>query len=199
MAALAPSDRSSSPALQTLQARRLRQLVQLLVGSLALFALINLAVMSATIVLVLLVGIAVLGGALWLEQRERTRMALLLVLWTMTLLVTCFVWMRAGAGDLVLLAYPGILLLASMTVTPRPLLALGGTMLASIGLLIWGEAAGWYVPAEPDLGIRSFVNQVLILGVIALVARTATRRQRGLIVVEGVGELSGKGATSHLC
>lgn len=167
-----PFDSHSSPTLQTLQARRLRQLVLLLIGSLALFALINLTVMSETIILALMIGAAVLAGALWLEHKQRTRHALLLVLWTMTLLVTFFVWMRAGVGDPVVLAYPGILLLASMTVTPRPLFALGGTMLVSFALLIWGETAGWYLPKDPGPGVQSFVNQMLILGVIALVART---------------------------
>lgn len=166
---------AANGSLLDLQARRLRQLVVLLAGSLALFALINLPVASPPVIGVLFVGIVALGGALWLVRRGQVRPALLAVLWTMTLLATAVIWMRAGVRDMALLAYPGILLLAAMTVTPRPLLALGGTMVVSIALLCWGEATGWYSPEKPELGLWSFVNRVLILVIIALVARTLAK------------------------
>lgn len=164
-----------SDPLMALQARRLRQLVLLLGGSFALFALINITVVSVAVILSLLGGIGLFVGALWLERRGQVRQALLLVLWTLTLVATFIIWTRAGVRDLVLLAYPGILLLAAMTVTPRPLFALGGTMIASIGLLCWGEAAGWYTPEQPDLALWSFLNRTLILVIIAVVARTLAR------------------------
>lgn len=166
--------RGSDPLL-ALQARRLRQLVLLLVVSFALFALINITVVSMAVILSLLGGIGLFVGALWLERRGQVRQAMLLVLWTLTLVATFIIWTRAGVRDLVLLAYPGILLLAAMTVTPRPLFALGGTMIASIGLLCWGEAAGWYTPEQPDLALWSFLNRTLILVIIAVVARTLAR------------------------
>lgn len=169
------SVQQGSDPLMALQARRLRQLVLLLGVSFALFALINITVVSVAVTLSLLGGIGLFVGALWLERRGQVRQAMLLVLWTLTLVATFIIWTRAGVRDLVLLAYPGILLLAAMTVTPRPLFALGGTMIASIGLLCWGEAAGWYTPEQPGLALWGFLNRTLILVIIAVVARTLAR------------------------
>jgi diguanylate cyclase (GGDEF)-like protein len=166
-----PGSTSGSPLL-ALQAKRLRQLVAVLAASLGLFAVINLPVVSWTVTAALLGGLVLLGASLHLQERGRTRQALLLLLWTLTLLATFVIWMRSGVRDLVMLAYPGILVLAAMTVSPRPLLALGATMAVSITLLCWGEFAGWYQPEHPEIAFWSVFNRLLILAIVALVART---------------------------
>lgn len=161
--------------LLALQARRVRQLIVLLMSSLGVFALVNLTVVETPVLLPLVIGVGLLGIALWLQQRRRIEESLLLVLWIMTLVATAMIWMRAGIRDLVVLAYPCILVLAAMTLSPRPLLALGGTMLLSLALLSWGELSGWYQPKLQEPGPWSFINRALILVVIAVIGRTMAR------------------------
>ncbi|MGL6289999.1 MAG: diguanylate cyclase domain-containing protein, partial [Silanimonas sp.] len=161
--------------LLALQARRVRQLIVLLMSALGVFALVNLTVVEMPVLLPLVIGVGLLGIALWLQQRRRVEESLLLVLWVMTLVATAMIWMRAGIRDLVVLAYPCILVLAAMTLSPRPLMALGGTMLLSLALLNWGELSGWYQPKLQDPGPWSFINRALILVVIAVIGRTMAR------------------------
>ena len=161
--------------LLALQSRRVRQLIVLLMTALGVFALVNLTVIDAPVLLPLVAGVGLLGVALWLQQRRRVEEALLMVLWVMTLVATALIWMRSGIRDLVVLAYPCILVLAAMTLSPRPLMALGGTMLVSLALLNWGEIAGWYQPNIQSTGPWSFINRALILVVIAVIGRTMAR------------------------
>ena len=106
--------------LLALQSRRLRQLIVLLMAALGTFAVINLTVIDASVMLPLVVGVALLGVALWLQERQRVEEALLMVLWVMTLVVTAMIGMRSGVTDLVVLAFPCILVLAAMTLSPKP-------------------------------------------------------------------------------
>ena len=62
-----------------------------------------------------------------------------------------------------------------MALSPRRLAALGGTMVLSLGLLVWGESSGWYQPNVPPVGPWSFVNGALILVVVAVIGRTMAR------------------------
>ena len=161
--------------LLALQSRRVRQLIVLLMVALGVFAALNLSVIETPVLLPLVAGVALLGVALWLQQQRRVEEALLTVLWVMTLVATAMIWMRSGIRDLVVLAYPCILVLAAMTLSPRPLLALGGTMLLSLALLNWGELAGWYQPKLQSPGPWSFINRALILIVVAVIGRTMAR------------------------
>jgi diguanylate cyclase (GGDEF)-like protein len=161
--------------LLALQSRRVRQLIMMLMAALAAFAVINLAVVDVPVLLPLVAGVALLGGALWLQQRGRVEQSLLMVMWVMTLVATAMIWMRSGIRDLVVLTYPCILVLAAMTLSPRPLAALGGAMVVSMALLVWGEIGGWYQPTEQPIGPWSFVNRALILIVVAVIGRTMAR------------------------
>lgn len=161
--------------LLALQSRRVRQLIMLLMAALSAFAVINVTLLEAPVLAPLIAGVGLLGGALWLQQQGRVEQSLVMVLWVMTLVATAMIWMRGGIRDLVVLAYPCILVLAAMTVSPRPLIALGGTMVLSLALLVWGEIGGWYRPDVPPVGPWSFVNRALILVVVALIGRTMAR------------------------
>jgi len=161
--------------LLALQTRRVRQLIVLLMTALAVFAVINLAVLAAPVLLPLVVGMGLLGVALWLQHRGRVDEALLMVLWVMTLVATAMIGMRAGVTDLVVLAYPCILVLAAMMLRPLPLCLLGGFMLLSLGGFTAAEIAGWFSPTRADVGLWSFVNRALILVVVAVIGRTVAR------------------------
>lgn len=161
--------------LLALQSRRVRQLIALLMAALAVFAVINLTVVDAPVLMPLVVGGALLGVALWLQQRGRVEEALLTVLWVMTLVTTAMIGMRAGVTDLVVLAYPCILVLGAMTLSPRPLMLLGGFMLLALGAFTFAEIAGWFTPTRQSVGPWSFVNRALILVVVAVIGRTMAR------------------------
>ena len=161
--------------LLALQSRRVRQLIVLLMVALSAFAVINLTLLEAPVLAPLIAGVGLLGGALWLQQQGRVEQSLLVVLWVMTLVATAMIWMRAGIRDLVVLAYPCILVLAAMTLSPRPLVALGSAMVVSLALLVWGELGGWYQPDVQPVGPWSFVNRALILVVVAVIGRTMAR------------------------
>jgi len=161
--------------LLALQSRRVRQLILLLMAALGVFAVINLTLLEARVQAPLVAGIALLGVALWMQQRGRVEQSLMMVLWVMTFVATAMIWMRGGIRDLVVLAYPCILVLAAMALSPRRLVALGGAMVLSLGLLAWGEISGWYQPNVPPVGPWSFVNRALILVVVAVIGRTMAR------------------------
>ncbi len=161
--------------LLALQSRRLRQLIVLLMAALGTFAVINLTVIDASVMLPLVVGVALLGVALWLQERQRVEEALLMVLWVMTLVVTAMIGMRSGVTDLVVLAFPCILVLAAMTLSPKPLVLLGGFMLLVLGAFTVAEMSGWFTPVRQDVGPWSFINRALILVVVAVIGRTMAR------------------------
>ena len=161
--------------LLALQSRRVHQLILLLMAALAAFAVVNVAIVDAPVLLPLVIGVAMLAVALWLQQRGRSEEALLLVLWVMTLTTTWLIGVRSGVTDMVVLAYPGILVLAAMTLSPRPLLALGGFMLLSLAGFTWAQIAGWFDPGQQVVGPWSFINRALILVVIAVIGRTLAR------------------------
>lgn len=161
--------------LLALQSRRVRQLIVLLMAALAVFAVINLTVVQMPVLMPLVIGVALLGASLWLHQRGRVEESLLVVLWVMTLVATAMIWMRGGIRDLVVMAYPCILVIGAMALSPRSLWALGGTMVASLALLVWSEAAGWYHADVPPVGPWSFINRALILVVVAVIGRTMAR------------------------
>ncbi len=158
--------------LRELQVRRLRELIVLLLVCFGLFALVNLPVANTPVLLTTGAAMAVLGIALQLLRRGRFEASLLTVLWTLTVACTAVIWMRSGLRDLMVLTYPAIILLAAMTVSPRPLMALLATMLVSLGLLFWGELAGWYQPEVQELGYGSYLNRALLLVLVAVIART---------------------------
>ena len=162
-------------ALLAQQAKRVQQLILLLIGALATFTLVNVTVVETPVLAPLVAGIGLLSVALWLHQRGRVEASLLMVLWVVTLVATAMIWMRAGIRDLVVLTYPGILVLAALTLNLRALLALGAAMLVSLAALNWGEIAGWYRPDTPELGPWSFINRALVLVLIAVIGRTAAR------------------------
>jgi len=161
--------------LLALQSRRVRQLILLLMAALGVFAVINLTLLEARVQAPLLAGVALLGVALWMQQRGRVEQSLMMVLWVMTFVATAMIWMHGGIRDLVVLAYPCILVLAAMALSRRRLVVLGGAMVLSLGLLVWGESSGWYQPNVPPVGPWSFVNGALILVVVAVIGRTMAR------------------------
>lgn len=161
--------------LLALQSRRVRQLIVLLMAALLVFAVVNLTVIDTPVLLPLVVGVPLLGVALWLQQRCRVEEALLLVLWVMTLVATAMIGMRTGVTDLVVLAYPCILVLAAMTLSPRPLFLLGGFMLLALAGFTAAEIGGWFTPTRHEVGFWSFINRALILVVVAVIGRTMAR------------------------
>lgn len=167
--------------LLAMQSRRVHQLIVLMMVALGAFAVINVTRVEVAVLMPMVVGVGLLGGALWLQQQGRVEQSLLVVLWVMTLVATAMIWMRGGIRDLVVLAYPCILVLAAMALNPRPLVALGGAMVLSLGLLVWGEASGWYRPELPPVGPWSFVNRALILVVVAVIGRTMARDLRSAV------------------
>jgi len=166
--------RYSDPLL-ALQARRLRQLIVLLMVSLLVVSLVNAMQVSVPVHLAFAGGqVALLLSLYWLRTGNLKR-SLLSVLWTMTAVCTVVIWLRTGIRDIAVLAYPCILVLAAMTISPRPLFALGGVMLLSLAALNWAEMYGWFVPINQGIGPWSFINRAMILIIIAVCARTVAR------------------------
>ncbi|HAI59431.1 MAG TPA: hypothetical protein DCM32_06090 [Xanthomonadaceae bacterium] len=155
-----------------LQLLRLRQLVLVLALAMLAIGLTQAFRMPLTILAVIGAGIGLLGLALWLQERGRLDLAMLVVLSSCTAVATAIIVLGAGLRDAMLLAYPGILMLAAMTVSSRPLIGLGVLMLLVLGVLTWTELAGLYRPEPVPLSPWSFVNRVVILFVTALVARS---------------------------
>jgi len=167
-----PNGPVHADAMRTLHARRLRQLIMLLLAMLATFTLASTRFLQWPVFGSLVAGMAALSAAWWRLDRGHERSALMIVLWSVTLLATAILWLRGGVRDLFVLAYPLVLVLAALTTSPRPLLALGATMAASLGLLTLAETKGWMDFTPLPTGGWSFFDRVLLLAVLAVCVRT---------------------------
>ena len=111
------------------QARRLQQILWVLLVAVSVIALQNLWVGVWHTVALLLATDGALLLALRCARRGQVEYASLLMLWTLTVLLTLIIWVGQGLCDSGVIGFPGILVFAAMLGNRRQLVALLGFML----------------------------------------------------------------------
>ena len=113
-----------------------------------------------------IMGISILPmlAALELARKDRIETAGIIIAFAMTLMVTVLATLGQGINDLGIMAYPGILLIASLILRREIIITLTIVMVIGCGWLVFGEMYGWYVPVYPEPAqFRFFVIAVAIL------------------------------------
>lgn len=148
------------------QARRLQQILWVLLVAVSVIALQNLWVGVWHTAALLLATDGALLLALRCARRGQVEYASLLMLWTLTVLLTLIIWAGQGLRDSGVIGFPGILVFAAMLGNRRQLVTLLGFMLLSFGLLALVNLQGWYVNPRPPVRLGTFVDMACILSVI---------------------------------
>ena len=114
--------------------------------------------------IVLLAGTLIVLAALLLNQRGRTEMAGSLIAISLTVMVTTLGTAGAGIRDVGVVAYPAILITASLILRRNTSLLLAIFVLASLAWLVFGEIFGWYHPQAPSpIQTRHFLITAIVI------------------------------------
>lgn len=84
---------------------------------------------------------------LWANHKGRTNLAASIFATSLLLLVTIFATIGQGIHDIGIMAYPAVLIAASLVMRRRSLLYITGLSVLCIGWLVFGEMLGLYHPA----------------------------------------------------
>lgn len=109
--------------------------------------------------------------ALWLTRRGDLHGASLLLLFDMVGLATFLLIRGDGLQDIAILLFPAVIIVASLLVRWRAYLLIVGLSILALGLVAWGQMAGWVQAyGRPPLHIFvDFIMAALILSVMALI------------------------------
>lgn len=129
--------------------------------------------------IVLTIGALAVLAAFALNLRGRTELAGGLIAISLTAMVTLLATVGVGIRDIGIIAYPAILIIASLILRRNTSLLLAAFALACLAWLVYGEIYGWYQPQAPSqIQERHFLITaiVIILTAFAVQALSLTVR-----------------------
>jgi diguanylate cyclase (GGDEF)-like protein len=106
---------------------------------------------------------ALLVASLWLSRRGRTNAAAALGVGTLTVSMSYLVWHNLGLRDEAVLAYPGVLIVASMFVTRRFYLAILALIVGVLCAVMLANLGGWHAAPAPPADIYTLLLVLAIL------------------------------------
>jgi diguanylate cyclase (GGDEF)-like protein len=121
-------------------------------------------------------AMVIISLAFWLATRGYTKQSILLVGITMTAVVTYNATMGQGIHDIVVVAFPGILIATALVLNFREILILSILHVAAVGWLVYSEMLAWFPhpPIMPaDTGDFFVVTTVIVISAawVALISR----------------------------
>ncbi len=176
----APLDPQPLPAEAGFRARRLEQLLLVLIAALTVSLVPKLLAGETRFYpVVLAASIALLVVALALLRRGATDLAAALMLGTVTAMAITLMVLNSGLRDITVAALPGVLVISALLGTRRMLLSLLALMLAAVALLGLANVSGWYVNVVRPVRLSTVVDTLAVLLVtgfaVALLAGDLTR------------------------
>ncbi len=123
---------------------------------------------DANLFVIPLAGCLLMLAALGLLARGYLRYSRLLVVLTVLVITNILATIGQGIRDIVILTYPGIVVIASLLMQRRDFIVLSLLSLASLGWLVFGEVYHWYTPTPADTWVTDFIGIAVIMGVIIL-------------------------------
>ena len=108
-------------------------------------------------------------AAMELNRRNYTELSGGVIALVLTIMVTIMATIGQGIHDIGIMAYPSILIIASLVLRKEIIIYLTIIMIACNGWLIFGERYGIFEPVYPDQGnLRQFVITISILIITAI-------------------------------
>jgi PAS domain S-box-containing protein len=117
-------------------------------------------------------GILLVLAALLLNYRGRTELAGGLIAISLTIMVTMLGTYGAGIRDVGVIAYPAILIIASLLLRRNTSLLLTVFVLACLAWLVFGEIYGWY---QPQMSAQIQARHFLITAVVIILTAFAVQ------------------------
>lgn len=150
-----------------LRQRRLFQLSGLVLLGLAASSILHAFSAQWGLVKLLLGGMAFIASCLWISKKGHTDLATMLVLSSMTLVISAFMWLNQGLRDPVLLCFPVTLMMAGL-LSPRPYFfgLMAYMVLFSIGITLATDVYSLRLDQVPSHAF-SFMSDVLIVLIVA--------------------------------
>ena len=160
-------DAAESPQTLALLPHRLRQVLIALMVALALafgVAMSNhgwfAGALAAVAILVLLIAYRI-------NYAGKVRRAAGIMLATLTVIVSGLVYLSQGIHDEAVLAFPGLLIFASMFAGRRLFFGLLATISLVLAMIVWADIAGWHQSAVHPSDWGQLINVLTILNVTA--------------------------------
>ncbi len=116
---------------------------------------------------VLAVATGILGLGIWLTHCGHVDQAAKIMLVTVTVAVSGLIYLSQGIRDEAVLAFPGILIFASMFGSRRLYVGLVGVIFTVLGLVVAANQWGWHVNVVQPVHWGQLVNVLVILAVTA--------------------------------
>jgi PAS domain S-box-containing protein len=121
------------------------------------------------------VGDLVTLSGLWLTRRGRVKTASFLVLFMFLIIVTFTLYKGNGIHDIAAIAYPVVVLLASLLLDRRMFVVLTGLCILSVGGIVFGDVNGLIVtPFRQLSSLSDFISIAMILIIMAVSSRLLT-------------------------
>jgi len=110
--------------------------------------------------------------ALELNRRNNIQLAGTIIAVALTLMITILATIGQGIYDIAVMAYPAILIVASLILRRNTTIYLTVFLIACIGWLIFGEMYGFYQPQFPD---QSYARQFYVASIILIITALAVQ------------------------
>jgi len=151
----------------TLQPNRLGKVVWAMLVALFLCSMLSFNTSDWKTTALLFGTCGLLVVALWLIRQGLARQAGNLVLVTLTVSMSFVIFISQGIRDPAVLAFPGILVFASMFATRRVFIAIVGFFFIVLAVVAAGNLQGWHTNHVAELSIRTLGYTLAILTVTA--------------------------------
>jgi signal transduction histidine kinase len=123
---------------------------------------------QSTTAIAMLFGFMALLGSLWFTRLGRLQQASMILLISFILLISWLLWEGSGIHDIGVIAYPVVLIIASLVLDKRQYLIIVILTLLSSMFIIMAELSGFHVTTGSSL--TSFSDLLIVPVILALVA-----------------------------
>ena len=155
--------RQSTASGMVLQPRRLKQVLWTAVVGVSLALMLSALTHDTVVIAALTLALALLAISLWLTQIGQVSRAAALMIFTLTAAMCGLSWVSEGIHDTAVLAFPGILIFASMFSSRRLFLCLLGVICTCLVAVVCANRFGWHVNAVQPVGWSILINVLSIV------------------------------------
>ena len=160
----------ASAGMNALQRRRMLQLTSAVCAALFASGAFDISAHRWTNLPLLGGAISAMGVVMWLAVRGKRDAAAMLLLGSLMAMLCLLMWQNDGLRDTALLAFPCMLVFASILGTKRLYFGLFGGMVAMIVGLLAANLSGWHVNALQQLSYGTAIDIVSVLCVTCVVS-----------------------------
>jgi PAS domain S-box-containing protein len=179
---------------KTRVARILYLLLTVVIAAVAVILVSNLLIGEMVTVYALAFVLVVLHGAIWLTRRGHVQRAGLVLVLVLLVVITYANQTNAGLHDIGVVAYPAIVVIASLLLD-WPGFAIA--MLLTVAAVAWLALGEWGALFTPLLPARELLPADLVTAIVILVVTAITARLMATSLVRSLGQAKCEIATRH--